>query len=85
MGERRAPLYYLYGQTMMAAVVATSTGFELEAPVRLFDGDLRIYERPPSYDVAEDGRFVTTRSDNAPSISVLLNWPEALLSRSDGP
>ncbi len=78
-------LYYLDGQTMMAAAVATSTGFELEAPVRLFDGDLRIYERPPSYDVAEDGRFVTTRSDNAPSISVLLNWPEALRSRSDGP
>ena len=34
----------------------------------MFDSDFRIYERPPSYDVTEDGRFVTTRSDNAPSI-----------------
>ena len=78
-------LYYLDGRTMMAATVETSTGFEFAAPVRVFDGDFRIYERSPTYDIAEDGRFVTTRSDNAPSISVLLNWPEALRSRSDSP
>ena len=78
-------LYYLDGQTMMAAaVVGTTNGVEFEAPVRLFDGDFRIHERPPSYDVDADGRFVTTRADASPSISVLLNWPEALRSRSDG-
>ena len=77
-------LYYLDGRTMMAAAVSTSAGLDLEAPVRLFDGDFRVHERPPSYDVDADGRFVTTRSDAAPSISVLLNWPEALRSRGDG-
>ena len=77
-------LYYLHGRTMMGAGVETSNGFEFEAPVRLFDGDFRTYERPPSYDVAADGSFVTTRSESAPSISVLLNWPETLRSRGDG-
>ena len=79
-------LYYLDGRTMMAAaVVETTNAFELEAPVRLFDGDFRIYERPPSYDVAADGRFVTTRSGTDPSISVLLNWPAAFGSVRDDP
>ena len=78
-------LYYLNGRSMMAVAVETSTGFEFAAPVRAFDGDFRIYERPPSYDVTADGRFVTTRSDTDPSISVLLNWPEALRSRSNNP
>ena len=77
-------LYYLHGRTMMGTRVETSSGFEFEAPVRLFDGDFRTYERPPSYDVAADGSFVTTRSEGAPSISVLLNWPETLRSRGDG-
>ena len=77
-------LYYLDGRTMMGARVETSNAFEFEAPVRLFDGDFRTYERPPSYDVAADGSFVTTRSAADPSISVLLNWPDALRSRSDG-
>ena len=31
-----------------------------------------------------DGRFVTTTTEAFPSISVLLNWPEALRSRGDG-
>ena len=78
-------LYYLNGRSMMAVAVETSTGFEFAAPVRAFDDDFRIYERPPSYDVTADGRFVTTRSDTDPSISVLLNWPEALRSRSNNP
>ena len=77
-------LYYLVGRTMMGAEVDTSNGFEFEAPVRLFDGDFRTYERPPSYDVAAGGRFVTTTSESAPSISILLNWPETLSSRSAG-
>ena len=77
-------LYYLRGRTMMGARVEASDGFEFEAPVRLFDGDFRAYERPPSYDVASDGRFVTTRSRGMPSISVLLNWPETFRPRSDG-
>ena len=77
-------LYYLHGRTMMGAAVETSNGFEFEAPVRLFEGDFRTYARPPSYDVAADGRFVTTRSESAPSISVLLNWPATLFSRGGG-
>ena len=77
-------LHYLDGRTMMGARVETSNGFEFEAPVRLFDGDFPTYERPPSYDVATGGSFVTTRSGADPSISVLLNWPEALRARSDG-
>ena len=77
-------LHYLDGQTMMEARVETSNGFEFEAPGRLFDGGFQAYQRPPSYDVAADGSFVTTRSGVDPSISVLLNWPEALRSRSDG-
>ena len=80
-----ATLYYLRGRAMMGAKVETSNGFEFEAPVRLFGGDFRTFERPPSYDVAADGRFVTTRSESPPSISVLLNWPETFSSRSDGP
>ncbi len=84
-GRGGRTLYYLDGHVMMAAaVVETPNGLELDAPVRLFDGDFRIHERPPSYDVDADGRFVTTRSDAAPSISVLLNWPEALRSPGDG-
>ena len=43
-------LYYLHGRTMLGAGVETSNGFEFEASVRLFDGDFRTYERPPSYD-----------------------------------
>ncbi len=71
-------LYYLDGRTMMATTVDTSNGFEFDRPVRLFHGDFQTYERPPSYDVAADGRFVATRSDTNPSISVLLNWPAAI-------
>ena len=77
-------LHYLDGRSMMGARVEASNGFEFEAPFRLFDGDFRTYERPPSYDVAADGSFVTTRSVADPSISVLLNWPEALRSRRAG-
>ncbi len=59
----------------MAVTVDTSTGFEFDAPVRLFEDDSRQFQQPPSYDVAADGRFVTIRSDATPPISVLLNWP----------
>ncbi len=78
-------LFYLDGRAVIAVGVETSdeSDFEFAAPVRAFDGDFRTYERPPSYDVSADGRFVTTTSDAAPSISVLLNWPEALRPRSD--
>ena len=68
----------------MGGGVETSNGFEFEAPVRLFDGDFRTYERPPSYDCPRRWQLVTTRSESAPSISVLLNWPETFLSRGDG-
>ena len=77
-------LHYLDGRSMMGARVEASNQLEFEAPVRLFDGGFRTYERPPSYDVAADGSFVTTSSVGDPSISVLLNWPEALRSPGAG-
>ena len=68
-------LYYVEGRALMGVTVDSSTGFEFDAPVRLFEGDFRQFLQPPSYDVAADGRFVTIRSDATPPISVLLHWP----------
>ena len=66
-------LYYLHGRTMMGAGVETSNGFEFEAPVRLFDGDFRTYERPPSYDCP---RRWQRRDDEVRERAVDLGAPE---------
>ena len=76
-------LYYIEGRrSLMRVLVNASRGFEFSSPVRLFDADFAVYEQPPSYDVAPDGRFITARDDSNPPVSVILNWP-ALLARSE--
>ena len=73
-------LYYLKNRTMMAVAVEASGEFGL--PVRLFDGDHRIFHQPPSYDVTPDGRFVMVKSDDESRVSVIVNWPEPLRFRT---
>ena len=72
-------LYYVEGRrSLMRVAVDASNRFEFGAPVRLFDTDFPVYEQPPSYDVAADGRLVTARGDSTPPVSVILNWPALL-------
>ena len=76
-------LYYVEGRrSLMRVVVNASEAFAFAAPDRLFDADFAVYEQPPSYDVAPDGRFVSARDDSNPPVSVILNWP-ALLAPPD--
>ena len=75
-------LYYIEGRrSLMQVLVNVSGGFEFTAPVRLFDADFAVYEQPPSYDVAPDGRFITALDDSNPPVSVILNWPALLAPR----
>ena len=74
-----AALYYVQGRrTLMRVAVDASERFEFTAAVRLLDADFPVFEQPPSYDVAPDGRFVTARNDSNPPVSVILNWPALL-------
>ena len=76
-----AALYYVQGRrTLMRVAVEASDRFEFAAAVRLLDADFPVFEQPPSYDVAPDGRFVTARNDSNPPVSVILNWPALLPS-----
>ncbi len=76
-----AALYYVQGRrTLMRVAVEASNRFEFEAAVRLLEADFPVFEQPPSYDVAPDGRFVTARNDSNPPVSVILNWPALLPS-----
>ena len=74
-------LFYLEGRAMMTVAVDTSAGFDFGVPVPLFDGHIPIGGQPPSYDVAADGRFVTTGAGAIPPVSVILDWPEMLRAR----
>ena len=74
-------LYYVQGRrTLMRVAVEASSRFEFAAPVRLLEAEFPVFEQPPSYDVAPDGRFVTVRNDSNPPVSVILNWPALLPS-----
>lgn len=72
-------LFFRQGQRMYAVQVRGTERPQLSAPVLLFSGDFD--ERPsfhPSYDVADDGRFLMIRG-TAPAtidtrIAVLLRW-----------
>ena len=76
-----AALYYVQGRrTLMRVAVEASNRFEFAAAVRLLEADFPVFEQPPSYDVAPDGRFVTARNDSNPPVSVILNWPALLPS-----
>ena len=75
-------LFYLEGRAMMTVAVDTSAGFDFGVPVPLFDGHIPIGGQPPSYDVAADGRFVTTGAGAIPPVSVILDWPEMLRARA---
>ena len=76
-----AALYYVQGRrTLMRVAVEASNRFEFAAAVRLLEADFPVFEQPPSYDVAPDGRFVTVRNDSNPPVSVILNWPALLPS-----
>ena len=74
-------LFYVEGREVMAVAVDTAAGFDFGAPVPLFDGRIPIGGQPPSYDVAADGRFVTTGAGAIPPVSVILDWPEMLRAR----
>ena len=77
-------LYYLHGRTMLGAGSRRRTGSSSRRPCASSTATSATYERPASYDLPADGSFVTTMSESAPSISVLLNWPETFRSRGDG-
>ena len=76
-----ASLYYVQGRrTLMRVAVEASSRFEFAAAVRLLKAEFPVFEQPPSFDVAPDGRFVTVRNDSNPPVSVILNWPALLPS-----
>ena len=72
---------------MAVPIMASHDGQTIEAgtPARLFSARLasgaNVYQGQPQYAVAADGRFlvnVSTDTEAAPPISIVLNWDAAL-------
>jgi serine/threonine-protein kinase len=78
-------LFYLQGDRLMAVVIASQASFSFSPPTQLFEGRYRRGGQPPSYDVAQDGRFLMLKSPDAQAITahfvVVLNWFEELRRR----
>jgi hypothetical protein len=79
-------LFYVQGDTLMAAPVTTSTeGFATGAARRLFSHDGLAQGYATEYDVSADGRFVMVATpegeDAAPAIRVVQNWYEEFRDR----
>ena len=73
-------LYYYQGPNLMSVAVEAGAAFNFKPPTRLFESTYQRSQQPPSFDVANDGRFVMIKSDTQSSgaISVILNWQELL-------
>jgi eukaryotic-like serine/threonine-protein kinase len=80
-------LFYLEGRKMMSVVIDTASGFDVQAPVVLFEGTYLKPDQPPSYDVSPDGRFLMIKpSGQMPvPITAILNWTEALKAAGSAP
>lgn len=75
-------LFFVAGQTMMAAEVQSGAPLALRSPVRLFDG-VESGATFTSYSVAPDGRFLLRSSPprhDGPSnhVTLVLNWLDEL-------
>ncbi|HKE82275.1 MAG TPA: protein kinase, partial [Vicinamibacterales bacterium] len=78
-------LYYHQGPNLMSvAVDAAGAAFNFKPPTRLFESTYQRSQQPPSFDVANDGRFVMIKSDTQSSgaVSVILNWQELLREKN---
>jgi hypothetical protein len=71
---------------MMAVPVSPGSTFTFKTPTFLFESRYLISPQPPSYDVAEDGRFLmikaaASQQRTSPQVVVVLNWSEELRRR----
>jgi hypothetical protein len=79
-------LFYVVGNTLMAAAVTTSAGFSAGAVVRLFQ-DASLAQGRNRYDVSADGkRFLMIEQvqgdeAKAPAIHIVQNWFEEFRQR----
>ena len=62
----------------MAVAVDAKTVFNFRPPTLLFEYRYGRSSRPPSYDVADDGRFLIIKqaSVTQPPIEVITNWAQ---------
>ncbi len=79
-------LYYRNEDKMMVVRgIGSGAEFTFERRDELFTGDYWAEDQSPSYDVAEDGRFVMIRVEtaqqNSRSVNVIVNWFEELKQR----
>jgi hypothetical protein len=76
-------LFYLEGDTMMSVLVKAAWALGFEPPRPLFAQRYAGRRgQPPSYDVAQDGRFLMIKSSQdtiaLQKLVVVLNWLEEL-------
>ena len=71
-------LYFLDGDTMMAARVVTTPTFSVVRPEKLFTGHIYSGSGGRPYDVSANGRFLMVKGDGdntvQESIVVIANW-----------
>jgi hypothetical protein len=83
--RRGYELYYFEGRRLMAVPVVKGSTFTFKRPTFLFESHYVVFG-PPSYDVAEDGRFLmikaaASQSRTSPQVVVVLNWADELRRR----
>jgi hypothetical protein len=83
--RRGDELYYFEGRRLMAVPVVKGSTFTFKRPTFLFESHYVVFG-PPSYDVAEDGRFLmikaaASQSRTSPQVVVVLNWADELRRR----
>jgi hypothetical protein len=84
--RRGYELYYFEGRRLMAVPVVKGSTFTFKRPTFLFESHYVVFGQPPSYDVAEDGRFLmikaaASQSRTSPQVVVVLNWADELRRR----
>lgn len=71
-------LYYLTFTRMLSVSVGAGAEFSFEPPTELFTPNTATVpgDSPPSYDAADNGRFVMIASGDSADVpmSVILNW-----------
>jgi Tol biopolymer transport system component len=77
-------LYYYQVPNLMSVAVEAGAAFNFKPPTRLFESPYLRSQQPPSFDVANDGRFVMIKLDTQSSgaVSVILNWQELVREKS---
>jgi serine/threonine-protein kinase len=84
--RRGDELFYLERRRVMAVPVNPGSTFTFKPPTVLFESRYLRSTQPPSYDVAEDGRFLMIRPTpsqgrTSAQVVVVLNWAEELRRR----